>query len=571
MFVDVWWNIYLYEHQSQIEAREKAEVLAGEMRAVWDFLDINQGVVNRNEDGSFRTKTLVCVVAAKSVSALFTSNSDYVIRYTNLTPRQLVSAPDHFEERAFAAFEKDPTLRAYYRVETDESGRRVFRYAEPLFVTETCLECHGEPVGELDQYGFKKEGMIIGDIGGALSIIEPMDIYSAGMRASITQQVIMVLIALLAAGVAIYFAVSKIVLQPLDKLRQAARQIGDGGDESFGYSLDLEVVGGSDELTEFAEDFNKMARQLELLYTDLESEVQSKTDKLSDLNALLVSQKTELKETLDRLSEETLYKNEFFAIMSHELRTPLTSILAFARILEEDSSLDNDTRHAIDEIETNASLLLNMVNNILIISKAEAQKDELVVEPVDFVDLIGLIKSSLEPLAKSKGIRLTARAEADVPVSMADWEKLRRIVENLVGNAIKYTHKGGEINVHVRFAPDFYQEEVKAHHQPKTINEDLASGSEPTPGVILIEVSDDGIGMTEEEQENVFEIYRQAKQSPNRRYRGTGLGLAVVKELTELHGGTVSLRSERKQGSTFTVCIPYIPVRMEEYDEDTSC
>ena len=537
MAVDALWNVQLQQQQAQNEAREKAEVLADEMHAMWDFIDINQNTINRTEDGAFRTKALVCVVTAKSVSTLFTMNTDYKIQYTSPTPRQAANAPDEFEQRAFEAFGADAALEAYYDVGYDAEGQRVFRYAEPLYVTETCLECHGEPVGELDQFGYEKEGMQVGDIGGAVSITEPMDIYADGMRTSVLQQVFMVLLVLVLACVGIYFAVSKLVLHPLDALGRAAKQIGAG---DFSYQLEARTVCGPDEITEFADDFDKMARQLERLYTDLESEVRSQTDKLSALNDLLLYQKVELKKALDRLSEETAYKNEFFAIMSHELRTPLTSILAFARILRGVDSLDAKTRSAVEEIEANATLLLNMVNNILTISKVEAHKNELVVEPVDFVDLLGFIRKSLEPVAKNKGIVLTVKTDADVPVSMADWEKLRRIVENLVDNAIKYTHVGGRVDVRATF----------------------------DGACIVVSVADDGMGIDEADQESIFERYRQAGQSPNRRYRGTGLGLAVVKELVELHGGSVSVASARKLGSTFTVRIPYVAVDTEEYDEE---
>lgn len=581
MAVDALWNIHLQQQQAQNEAREKAEVLADQMRAVWDFIDINQNIVNRNEDGTFRSKTLVCVVAAKSVSMLFTTQTDYTIRFTSQTPRQAANAADEFEERAFEAFAANPSLEAYYGVETDGAGQRVFRYLEPLYVTETCLECHGDPQGELDQYGYAKEGMRVGDIGGAMSIIEPMDIYVQGMQTSVFQQVFMVLLVLVLASVGIYAAMSKLVLGPLAGLGKAAKQIGEG---DFAYRLSLDER-HPDEITEFARDFDKMARRLERLCTDLESEVQSQTDKLSALNDLLLYQKAELKNALDRLSEETAYKNDFFAIMSHELRTPLTSILAFARILRAGSTLDAKTQDAVDEIEANATLLLNMVNNILTISKAEAHRNELVCEPVDFVDLVGFVKSSLEPVAKNKDIALFARTDPDVPLSMADWEKLRRIVENLVDNAIKYTHAGGTVEVRVAF---------EKGEAPRPADADAAGsgtgaagaavgGAEGAPGgagsgaetgtragFVVITVADDGIGIAPEDQAGIFDRYRQAGQSANRRYRGTGLGLAVVKELTELHGGTVSVTSSRKKGSTFAVRIPYVPVDTEEYDEDTA-
>ncbi|WP_449315215.1 c-type heme family protein [Rubneribacter sp.] len=549
MGVDALWNMGLQQRQAENEALEKAEVLADEMRAVWDFVDLNQDVVNRNDDGTFRTKHLVCVVAAKSVATLFTTNTNYIVRFTNTSPRQAANAPDEFEQRAFDAFAADPGLTAFYGVESDDEGRSVFRYVEPLYVTETCLECHGQPVGELDQYGYKKEGMQVGDVGGAMSITEPMDIYDSGMRTSVLQQVFMVLLVLVIAGAGIYVGVSRLVLRPIEALGRAAKRVGEG---DFSYDLALDNVRRPDEVTEFARDFDKMARRLEGLCTDLESEVQAQTDKLSALNDLLLHQKAELKHALDRLSEETAYKNEFFAIMSHELRTPLTSILAFARMLRENDGLDAKTRSAVDEIEANATLLLNMVSNILTISKAEARKNELVREPVDFVDLLGFIRSSLAPVARNKDITLTAKAEPDVPLSMADWEKLRRIVENLVDNAIKYTHAGGSVSVRASFEP-------------------APADAERFPcGAVALAVADDGMGIAPEDQEGIFERYRQAGQSPNRRYRGTGLGLAVVKELAELHGGTVELESERKVGSTFTVRIPYVAVDTEDYDEDSA-
>ncbi|MDR2035159.1 MAG: DUF3365 domain-containing protein [Coriobacteriales bacterium] len=560
---DALWTASLQQQQSEFEAHEKAEVLAGEMRAVWDFLDINQNIVNRTLDGAIRSKTLVCVVAAKSISYLFAEDTDYTIRFVNQTPREVVGTPDAFEERAFAAFIADGKLEAYSEVEINEQGERVFRYAEPLYVTTMCLECHGDPAGELDQYGYEKEGMHIGDIGGALSIIEPMNIYREGMQRSVMQQLIMVLIMFVLASIGIYYAVNRLVLRPIEKLEHAAKKIGGG---EFKYTLNIKNFGGSDEITAFVEDFDKMAQRLKHLYLDLESEVALRTEELYELNKLLIQQKTELKEALDRLNEETAYKSEFFAIMSHELRTPLTSVLAFARILQASDTLDDKTSHSVEEIEVNATLLLNMVNNMLTLAKAEALKNELLVEPVDFVDLIGFVKDSLEPIARNKGIDFTAKTNLDVPVTMADWEKLRRIVENLVDNAIKYTQTGGAISISVHYECA----EAAVPGSGESSDENGASECPCKDGFVVIVVADDGMGIAAEDQETIFDRYKQGIQSPDRRYRGTGLGLAVVKELTELHGGTVSFESTINKGSTFTVRIPYIRVDTEGYYEDTT-
>ena len=600
MGVDALWNYSLQRTQAENEAREKAEVLASEMRAMWDFIDMNQDVINRDENGNFRTKTLVCVVAAKSVSTLFTSNTDYIIRFTGETPRQKANAPDAFEQEAFNAFRADSSLTSYSGVRIDdETGQRVFRYTEPLYVTESCLECHGEPAGEIDQYGYPKEGMKVGDIGGAMSITEPMNIYEEGIATSVTQQALMVLIMVAVAGLGIFLAANRLLLHPIESLSQAAHDIESG---NFDYKLDTSPrVGGEDELSEFTRDFDSMARHLERLCTDLNSEVKKQTEETRVLNDMLMYQQRELKKAVDKLHEESAYKSEFFAIVSHELRTPLTSILAFARLLLENPNLDAKTHESIADIEANGTLLLNLVNNILTISKAEANRNELLVEPVDFVDLLGFIRKTLDPIAANKDIALSAKADANVPISMADWEKLRRVIENLADNAIKYTHRGGRVDIRATFMPPLEPEALDGavgaeRGEPGLAGDDsretvarsdskaesgfachdwevpLPCSSAPH-GTICVTVADDGMGIDEGDISDIFELYKQAGQSPNRRYRGTGLGLAVVKELTELHGGVATVESQRKVGSTFCVRIPYVPLPDEEedFDEDSAC
>lgn len=562
MAVDILWNLSLQNAQAENEAREKAEVLAAEMRAAWDFVDMNQDVINRAEDGTFRTKHLVCVVAAKSISMLFTTETDYSIRFTNDTPRQAANAPDAFEQEALAAFNADPDRKAFWRVVDAGDGTRVFRYTEPLYVTESCLECHGDPVGELDQYGYPKEGMQVSQVGGAMSITEPMGIYAAGIQDSMMQQAIMVLFMMVAAFIGLHFVTSRLVLQPIDELRGAAGAVGKG---DFNYTLTVPDPGERprDELAELTGEFDRMARDLEALYADLEGQVRSKTDDLMVLNDMLNYQKRELKVALDRLGDEVAYKNEFFAIVSHELRTPLTSILAYARILNADNSLAPKTREAVGEIESNATLLLNMVNNILVISKHAAKKDELLTEPVDFVDLAQFVRKALAPIAEGKDVRLTCTVAPNVPLSMADWEKLRRILENLVNNAIKYTHRGG----FVRLTIGFEDGKADSRRESEKADTNAPDGEDAAAGWIVMRVADDGMGIAPEELDQIFELYKQAGQSANRRYRGTGLGLAVVRDLTELHGGTVTVESRVKEGSSFTVRIPYVPV-IEEEDEE---
>lgn len=148
------WNLSLQNAQAENEAREKAEVLAAEMRAAWDFVDMNQEVINRAEDGTFRTKHLVCVVAAKSISMLFTTETDYSIRFTNDTPRQAANAPDAFEQEALAAFNADPDRKAFWRV-VDARRRHAGVPLHRASVRDRVVPGMPTaiPVGELDQYG----------------------------------------------------------------------------------------------------------------------------------------------------------------------------------------------------------------------------------------------------------------------------------------------------------------------------------------------------------------------------------------------------------------------------------
>ena len=558
---------FTYDDQSrraETDLLEKSRVLVTEMDAMWDFISLNQNVINYTSDGEYDYKGLHCAIAGKSVAALFSEKTDYSIRFTNDTPRQAANAPDAFEQEALAAFNADPDRKAFWRVVDAGDGTRVFRYTEPLYVTESCLECHGDPVGELDQYGYPKEGMQVGQVGGAMSITEPMGIYAAGIQDSMMQQAIMVLFMMVAAFIGLYFVTSQLVLRPIDELRSAAGAVGKG---DFNYTLTVPDPGERprDELAELTGEFDRMARDLEALYADLEGQVRSKTDDLMVLNDMLNYQKRELKVALDRLGDEVAYKNEFFAIVSHELRTPLTSILAYARILNADDSLAPKTREAVGEIESNATLLLNMVNNILVISKHAAKKDELLPEPVDFVDLAQFVRKALAPIAEGKDVRLTCTVAPNVPLSMADWEKLRRILENLVNNAIKYTHRGGFVRLTIGFESGEEANHGHGNHPGTHVPDDEDAAP---AGWIVMRVADDGMGIAPEELDQIFELYKQAGQSANRRYRGTGLGLAVVRDLTELHGGTVAVESRVKEGSTFTVRIPYAPV-IEEEDEES--
>lgn len=520
---NVVWRQHTQHEQTERELLEKAQVLAAEMDAVWDFMERNQNQFKTDEDGNY---TLYCVVAAKSISRSFTAETDYIIHYTNTTTRRKADAPDEFEIEALEALKADPSCGSYYALTIDDEGYDVFRYVEPLFVTESCLDCHGEPAGELDVLGYEKEGQKIGDVAGAASIIMPVDTYLQNSRSNLVQETVIFALVLAGGLAAIFFGIAYLVAKPLKQLGGAARKI-----EHHEFDVDLSQIGDRDEVEDLARSFDSMAVQLQELYDHLERQVDVRTSELEKANALLEAQRTQLEDVNEKLQDESAYKSEFLAIMSHELKTPLTSILAFIDIWEQShEGSDEDDRVAIREIKENGRLLLQMISNILEMARLEAGKATLVREAVDFRDLAAGVAGTVKSIAEKRGIELRVRVSDDVPVVNADYEKLRRIMENLASNALKFTERGGAVAVEVRYDASLDE--------------------------IVLCVSDTGVGIARQDLARIFERFAQSDRSANRCYGGSGLGLAVVKELAELHGGSVSVESELGRGSAFTVRIP---------------
>lgn len=450
--LNVLWSYANQTAQAEREMLEKTQILNQELRAVWEFIDVNQKRIDTDADGNYNFKNIYCAIAGKSVAAIFMRDTDYVVRYVSLEPRKVNSRTDDYETLALQSFLSSGSDEEIYEITTYKE-REVFRYTSPLYIEDSCLSCHGEPAAEIDVTGFPKEGLKTGDLAGAVSIIMPIDIYMKSIQQNILTQSLYFFVVLAILILIAYFAISYLV------------------------------------------------RRLEKANT--------------------------------LLQQESRYKSDFLAIVSHELKTPLTSILAFAEIWEKAADQENaQEQEAITEVKENGFILLEMVNNILDAARIEAGKSELHNEWVDMVDLLSTVEGLIKPLAARKELAFTTSVAPDVPIIYADWEKLRRIVENLVSNAVKFTKPGGKVRIEV------------------------SKGSANSPEEILIKVSDTGIGIREEDIERLFQKFMQLDQSAQRRYRGSGIGLAVVKDLVDAHGGKVEVYSVHKQGTTFTVHIP---------------
>lgn len=533
------------------ELVQQARALSANMEAVWEFMNHNQDKINYDSAGNFEFKGLQCSIAGRSVGAYFSRDTDYTVRYVSDTPRNRADEPDAFEQAAIDAFRADPGLTEYYAF-ADIDGQRVFRYAEPMTLVESCLSCHGEPAGEIDLSGYPREGLPEGYIYGVLSMQIPTEAFVAASRENAMLNVGFSLALIIACVAIISVAISHLVTRPLRRVQGAMEDVGEGD-----YSARLPLDKSSDEMTILSSGFNEMVAQLEQTAGHLEDLVTERTTALEHANAELARQSAALEEANEALTEENQYRSDFLAMMSHELKTPLAASMAFADILRERQGADADMRLSSTgeettpaananadserlwrEMESNHKTLLSLINNILEMARIDAGRESFQPELMDVGDVVGLAQASIAPLAAQKSIALEYRI-GEIPLFVADAEKLRRIVENLMSNAVKFTPPGGRITFAV------------THHAET--------------GTLEFSVADTGCGISEASQATIFDRFVQADSSASRAYGGSGLGLALVRELTEMHGGTVQLESTEGKGSTFTVSIPDdIPLKDEE-------
>ncbi len=259
--------------------------------------------------------------------------------------------------------------------------------------------------------------------------------------------------------------------------------------------------------------------------------------------ALAFIQEREIEATVskfERASEEaqaaSIAKSEFLANMSHELRTPMNGVIGMLDILLM-SELEDEDREFAQTAYTSANSLLALLNDILDLSKIEAGRMELEPMPCDLRDTCGSVLSTLEAKANESRLALQLELEAEVPpVCEVDELRLRQILTNLVGNAIKFTHEGGVyLTVGRRGAP---------------------SSASSAAALVTFSVRDTGIGIEGEALERVFDKFAQADNSTTRKYGGTGLGLAITKQLAERMGGELEVESEVGVGSTFRLVLP---------------
>ncbi|MFO1002566.1 MAG: HAMP domain-containing sensor histidine kinase [Planctomycetaceae bacterium] len=323
------------------------------------------------------------------------------------------------------------------------------------------------------------------------------------------------------AMLAAYAIVRYIIVKPVQHLKDVSDEIARG-------NLNLRAdISTGDEFEELSHAFNRMLRHMMTV-----------NDELRSLNDSLDGKIDQLAQANMELFNNNKLKDDFLATISHELRTPLNSILGFSDILQSAANLDERQKRYVHNIQTSGQSLMVQINDLLDLAKIESGKMDLHRTEVQIADLLELQMQQIMPLADRKNIDLRIEAPPQaLPLLQQDRSKINQILTNLLSNAIKFTPEGGRVRISSRLAE---------------------------PEFIEFSVEDTGIGIPLQEQEHIFEKFRQGstgtgtRDHVKREYEGTGLGLSIVRELARLLGGDVSLRSEFGKGSLFIVRLPIV-------------
>ncbi|MFF3654281.1 HAMP domain-containing protein [Streptomyces olivochromogenes] len=318
----------------------------------------------------------------------------------------------------------------------------------------------------------------------------------------------------------------------------------------------------SQELTEQLQERSAELESRQKALQESNAQLEEKAEQLAQQNRDIEVKNTEieearqvLEERAEQLAVSMRYKSEFLANMSHELRTPLNSLLILAKLLA-DNAESNLTPKQVEFAETihgAGSDLLQLINDILDLSKVEAGKMDVSPTRIALVQLVDYVEATFRPLTAEKGLDFSVRVSPELPATLhTDEQRLLQVLRNLLSNAVKFTDSGA-VELVIRPA---------GADVPVAIREQLLeAGSlrDADAGLIAFSVTDTGIGIAASKMRVIFEAFKQADGTTSRKYGGTGLGLSISREIARLLGGEIHAQSEPGRGSTFTLYLPLHP------------
>ncbi|MFE7117585.1 HAMP domain-containing protein [Streptomyces sp. NPDC057654] len=350
-----------------------------------------------------------------------------------------------------------------------------------------------------------------------------------------------------------------------DFLNQIAEMIGTSVNTISVNTKTEQLLKQSQELTEQLRDRSDELESRQKALEISNAELEEKSEHLARQNRDIEVKNTEieearqvLEERAEQLAVSMRYKSEFLANMSHELRTPLNSLLILAKLLA-DNAEGNLSPKQVEFAETihgAGSDLLQLINDILDLSKVEAGKMDVSPTRIALVQLVDYVEATFRPLTAEKGLDFSVRVSPELPATLhTDEQRLLQVLRNLLSNAVKFTDSGA-VELVIRPAgagvPDSIREQL------------LESGAlrEADGGVIAFSVTDTGIGIAASKMRVIFEAFKQADGTTSRKYGGTGLGLSISREIARLLGGEIHAASEPGRGSTFTLYLPLNPTEL---------
>ncbi len=375
-------------------------------------------------------------------------------------------------------------------------------YYAAVRASKSCLECHQKLNADLNER----------DLLAVIKIEVPTETTADPLDANRALLISMALVTSLLIMGGSYVIVRYVIVKPVKHLKEVADAISAGE-----LNVRSEIQTG-DEFEDLSHAFNRMLRNLVTMQERLRkvnNDLDRKVDELAQANLALY--------------ESNRLKSEFLATISHELRTPLHSILGFSEVLGSSNALSEKQQRWVGNIHSSGEQLMALIADILDLAKIEAGKMQVRLDTFDVADASEGLLAMFRPMAEKKNIDLRGVYAPGIPKLRQDMVKLQQILNNLLSNAIKFTPEGGRV----------------------VLRADVEG-----PYVVL-RIQDTGVGIAPEEQELVFEKFRQAAGNlMTREHGGTGLGLSIVRELSKLLGGEVSVQSELGRGSTFTVRLP---------------